>query len=642
MAGLDLARGLPFSLTGPTSSTVGSFDNASGIYDWSIGGIPFMSAFSQQDPAVIKSSEFRKQQIDQSSEPGEQSLTGWWARSQLSMHGGAGLKYSDPALDESAPIRFEDSRGADIWTPGQVTLLPEARAAYGVAGADKIVMVGARLAGVDLAVFGAGTVVRYVTDSFSNGTLSVTSGASPSGAWQSIASDGACIFLGNAEGIWEVHWTSFPGTYTYRQVWDFGGLTTATVALGWAMGRLVAGIDTKLYELVPTGGALPDALPADAIYTSLTPGWRWTSVTAGPEAIYASGYAGNRGSILAAALDNEGALPKLTGAVEVAQLPTGETPRCIRAYLGTLMVIGTNKGVRVADIESGGALAYGPLIETPMPVEDMASYDRFAYVAASSETEGAGLIRVDLSLLHEQSGRYAWAHDLQIPDVGTVTAVAALGETGRMAFAVPGEGVYIASATRVVESGWVQTAATRFNTLWPKLFKRLSVRALVYGSIAVETLDRAGAYTTIASLGENTDLSADLAISVPDTPQEQLALRFTLTRRSETVGPVLRGYILKALPGGPRQRDYVLPLLCYDREEGQAGQEVIRDGWARERLNAVMDTASMGSVVMLTELNSNESRLVTIENYEFRQVAPRKDTTSAWGGVLILTLRTLE
>ncbi|GAA0936223.1 hypothetical protein [Actinocorallia libanotica] len=642
MAGLDLGRGLPFSLTGPASAGSGTYTDLEGVYDFSVGGVPFLSGISREDPVLIKSAEFRKQQIDQSAEPGEQSLTGWWARSQLSMHGGAGLKYSDPALDESAPIRFEDSRGCDIWTPGQVTLLPEAPEAYAVPATDKIVMVGARIAGVDLVVFGSGTTLRYVTDAFANGTLTTTSGAAPTTAWQAIATDGACFFLANGEGVWELRWTSFPGTYTYRQIWDWGVTTTATVALGWAMGRLMAGVDTKLYELVLTGGALPEALPTNAVYTSLTPDWRWTSITAGPEAIYASGYAGNRGSILAATLDTSGALPTLTGATEVAQLPTGETPRCIRAYLGTLMVIGSNKGVRVADIESGGSIAYGPLIETEASVEDMSSFDRFAYVAASSSTEGAGLIRVDLSLLHEVSGRYAWAHDLQIPDVGTVTAVATVGETSRMAFAVPGEGVYLASATRLVESGWVQTAATRFNTLWPKLFKRLSVRALVYGSIVVETVDYTGVMTTIATIGENTDLTADLAINVPDTPQEQLALKFTLNRASLTVGPTLRGYILKALPGGPRQYEYVLPLLCFDHEKGQDGQEIGYPGFGWERLHQVMGIASQGSVVMLTELNTGLSDLVTIEDVNFRQTAPSKQSDAAWGGVLNLTLRTLE
>jgi len=638
---LHVQQPLPFALPGPSSAAVSSYEDTGRIYDWSIGGVPFLSAASREDPLVLRSAEFRKQQVDQSPEPGEQSLTGWWARSQLSFHGGAGMKYSDPALDESASIRFEDSRGVDVWTPGQVTLLPAASKVASL-GSGTIVMVGARVLGSDLIVYGNGTTVGYVTASGTTGTLDVTSGDPPASAWQSITSDGTCIYLSNAEGIWKVRWTGFPSSYEYLQAWDFGTLTTATTVLGWAMGRLIAGVDEALYELVPTGGALPDSLPESAVYTSLVPGWRWTSITAGPEAIYAAGYAGNRGSILAVAPAEEGALPTLTGAIEVAQLPTGETPRAIRSYLGTLMAIGTNRGVRVADIEAGGALSYGPLIETELPVSDMASSDRFVYVARSSGSEGAGLLRLDLSVLNELSGRYAYAVDMQAEATGTTSAVALIGETGRVAFAVDGDGIHFQHPTDLVESGWVRTAATRYNTLWPKLFKRLSVRAQIQGSIIVESVDRSGTATTIAALADSTDLSEDLAINVPDTPQEQLALRLTLYRATPTTGPTLRGYILKALPGGPRQYEYLLPLSCYDFEKTQDGQEIGYVGHAWERLGQVMELAKQGAVVMAKELNINFSVLVTIENVEFRQTAPGRTPDSPWGGVLILTLRTLE
>lgn len=633
----DIRLALPFALSGPSSSATAPYEDPLNAYTFAIGGIPFLSAVSRDDPAVIKNAEFRKQQVDQGLEPGEQSLTGWWARSQLSFHGGAGLKYSDPALDESAPFRFEDSRGVDVWTPGQVTLLPDVTKVKTIGGSDPILMVGARLFSQDLLFYGNGTSAGYIDSSGVDHPLTVSS---PSGAWQAVASDGGCLYYASSGGIWKLVFTGNLATYTFTKLWT---CSPTTVSLGWVKGRLMAGIDRALYELVePSVGAAPFALPTNAVYTSSVPAWRWSSITAGPEAIYAAGYSGNRGSILKVALETDGALPELVGATEVAQLPTGEVPTAVRAYLGSLMVIGTSRGVRVADIESGGGLAYGPLIETEASVLDMVGSDRFAFCARTSTEEGAGLLRLDLSLKHSTSSKYAYAVDLQATAEGTAQAVALLGDTSRVAFSVNTEGIYLQHSTNIVESGYLQTSATRFNTLWRKLFKRLSVRGQIAGSIAVETIDQVGTATTIATLGPASDLTVDLAINVPDTPQEQLGLRLTLGQDDPTSGPTLRGYQLKALPGGPRQHLIVVPLLCSDSEQDGQGGVLGYDGYGWERLQAVMDLESAGSVLLFQELKTGFSTLVTIEDFEFRQTGPSTGPASVWGGVLTLSMRTLE
>jgi hypothetical protein len=58
--------------------------------------------------------------------PGEQSLTGWWLRSQSSFHFGQGIKFYEPAQDESLRFQFTESKGLDVWTKGQATLLKKA------------------------------------------------------------------------------------------------------------------------------------------------------------------------------------------------------------------------------------------------------------------------------------------------------------------------------------------------------------------------------------------------------------------------------------------------------------------------------------------------------------------------------------
>lgn len=68
-----------------------------------------------------------RQQADTSTEAGEQSLTplGLWRRSQESWHHGAGQDFRDGAQDDERPDshRFRASKGIDIWTRGQISLL---------------------------------------------------------------------------------------------------------------------------------------------------------------------------------------------------------------------------------------------------------------------------------------------------------------------------------------------------------------------------------------------------------------------------------------------------------------------------------------------------------------------------------------
>ena len=78
---------------------------------------------TDNNPYQRETAPYRKDQLDNSKEPGEQSLTGWWLRSQSSFHVGTGINFYDPSGGEVSPYRFHDSQGCDVWTKGQVTLL---------------------------------------------------------------------------------------------------------------------------------------------------------------------------------------------------------------------------------------------------------------------------------------------------------------------------------------------------------------------------------------------------------------------------------------------------------------------------------------------------------------------------------------
>jgi len=108
---------------GVVSSTA-IWQNTDMSYDVAVGGLPFIYAINDSRPYVRQTAPFRKDQFDNGTEPGEQSLTGWWIRSQMSFHSGSGIKFFDPATtDENGHYRFADSKGIDVWTKGEATLL---------------------------------------------------------------------------------------------------------------------------------------------------------------------------------------------------------------------------------------------------------------------------------------------------------------------------------------------------------------------------------------------------------------------------------------------------------------------------------------------------------------------------------------
>jgi hypothetical protein len=124
VAGRDITDDIPLDIGQPTLPSNIWF-NTGTAFDVAIGGQPFIYATSEERPYERATAPYRKQQFDNSQEPGEQSLTGWWIRSQSSFHRGAGIKFYDPSAGEEVEHRFETSKGVNVWTPGQATLLRE-------------------------------------------------------------------------------------------------------------------------------------------------------------------------------------------------------------------------------------------------------------------------------------------------------------------------------------------------------------------------------------------------------------------------------------------------------------------------------------------------------------------------------------
>jgi hypothetical protein len=130
--GDDITEGIPYVLSNPAGST--NYSATGEAYDVAIGGLPFFLLNSDDAPYRRVTAQYRKQQIDQSREPGEQTLTGWWLRSQSSFHYGQGIKFFEPIQDESLRFQYTESKGIDVWTKGQATLLKSSNSQHVVTG----------------------------------------------------------------------------------------------------------------------------------------------------------------------------------------------------------------------------------------------------------------------------------------------------------------------------------------------------------------------------------------------------------------------------------------------------------------------------------------------------------------------------
>lgn len=130
--GSDISERLPSVLSNPAGST--TYTPTGYAYDIAIAGLPFFITPLDESPYRRVTAQYRKNQFDTSREPGEQSLTGWWLRSQSSFHFGQGIKFYEPAQDESLRFQYTESKGLDVWTKGQATLLRKAFSQHTVTG----------------------------------------------------------------------------------------------------------------------------------------------------------------------------------------------------------------------------------------------------------------------------------------------------------------------------------------------------------------------------------------------------------------------------------------------------------------------------------------------------------------------------
>lgn len=623
---------LGLSLTGSSGSAAVP---TSIRWDCEIGGLPFLFGFSDQFPFRRETASFRRDRVDTERNPGEQSLdSGFWLRSQSSWHYGSGLTSAEPleVSQSEAQFRYQRGGGVDVWTAGQATLLNDTELKYASTGSSQ------HLIGVDTGVLHAdGTSVRYVTTS---SDTAVTWGGSVNSV-TSLTSDGANYYAANSTGIYKGALPSSAGSL----VWNTGATTTAR----WVKSRLMAAIGTSLYELVGTGPTLPTAL-----FTHPASGWTWTDFAEGPSAIYVSGYSGDTSVIYKIGVNTSTSTITLNQPVVVAELPRGEIVKSLYSYVGTYLIIGTSKGVRVAAINDDGSLRFGPLlVESSDGCSDAVAEGSFVYVTMGAQADAgnrvkrAGLYRLDLGTnLNDNSLAFASAADLVCPSgiAGATHQVTTAG--GKLWFTVTGTGGGVFwQNDNYVSEGWLETGRIRLGTVESKAWRNIRVlsdetsQGTITAYASTSTAAAPSSWNSVVSISTGTFDSFGSLNTTAATPISAIYVGLKLTRGSTTTTPVLTGYQVVAIPAPKRTELIQVPVMLFDYEVDRQGVKYGRPGSARSRYQVLKQMEAASNTVQWRDFTTGETSEAFIEQVSLARTNPPTRQSSSNGGIATVTLR---
>ncbi len=545
-------------------------------------------------------------------------------------------KYFEPIQEESLRFQYTESKGIDVWTRGQATLLNDTASFY--TGAAPAQMIGVNDGTNDCIFVTDGSALKKITSAGASTTI--TQAGTPSTIY-SLTTNGTSYYFINGT---HVHKGSVGATPADAEIYN-ATVTRATIR--YVKQRLIAAIGPAIYELDATRSS-STGLPT-ALFTHPNANWVWSSISEGPQAIYISGYDpnGTSSSVFKISLDatNPNALgfPTLETPTVIIDMPSGERINDFDVYLGTYAILATNLGFRVGVSDATGDIQYGPLLFRDAACTAIAFKDSYAYIATLVDGE-AGLVRTDLSTTVIANALYfPWAWDLVAAGTSaTASQVAFFGNSDRVAFST-GNNVWAESTTTLVPSGYLRTGYIRYNTLETKIYKLLQARIdTANGGIAIESIDSRDNTYNIGTFSQGTTVP-EINVNYPTTSQEYLGFQFTMIRSStdSSKGPLFTGYQLKSLPAVPRQRLIQYPVFCYDHESDKFGNEIGFEGSAYQRMSQLEAIENLGDTIRVQDLRTGEEYLGIIEEMDFMNKTPEDKRFSGFGGTLLVTIRTI-
>jgi len=589
------------------------------VFPVAINGRPYMvdlasNDFSRQYDARVRDS------VDQSAEPGESAINpqGLWRRSQSSWHYGAGQDYSDTA--EAEPYRFRSSKGIDVWTIGQLSLLKDTTQVYSSAQ-DNLYMATA-----DSRIYGTDNQTLQFTTNFSSFTTVTGTAASK---LYSIASDGYNVFYSYANG--DIDQTN-------------AGITTSSAyitgieagLIRYVKGRLmVAGQGAekhKIWNITTAAGS--SANNPTALYTHPNSSFQWVGFAAGQNYIYAAGNAGNRTIVYKTQIKPDGTALEIPDVA--AELPQGEIATTIDGYLG-FVLIGLENGFRFCSSDDDGNLVVGPLIRTGTSVNTFSGVGPYVYFGWTNyDSSSTGIGRMDIGT-QVSVNQPAFASDLMVTGQGAVLDIHEFDN--EPIFTVSGLGAYRPAST-LVSSGTLDSGIYRWDVPDAKFIPKWDIRTFpMRGTVQALVASDDGDFESIGTLANQNSLEATFDGFEDRVFEAEIRLVLTRSSIDNTLGPTVTRWLGRAYAAPLRSQIFSVPVLLHHVITPYVGKEYFFD--VEDELDRLRDLVDNPRIIAYQEGNRTYS--VVVEDVRWRPVSSYSAHNPwDWDGTCTIVMRSVR
>ena len=606
---------LPYVNTPPYFSGSAVSSMVPNVFPVAIDGRPYM--VDQKSGRFGRTYEQRvRDSTDDSTSPGESTINpgGLWRRGQDSWHLGAGQQYADTA--DAKAFQFYKSKGIDVWTKGQVSLLNDTKLSLGNAATSAHMVVRDTYVYVSL-----NGDVKYSSNPYAATPTWADCTGEPGGTCAAMATDGNRVYLAfPADGVRIIE----PGTPSVIASGKFVNTNDSYYMLGFAKQFMFGSHSHTLDTIASGGSSAVHITPDDAAF-------RWVGVATGQNAVYAAGYSGEKSLIYKITITAAGVLDKGIVALE---LPTGEIVSSISGYLGYILV-GTNKGVRYCSTDAQSNLVAGPIIPTSGPVRKFTSEDKYTYFTWSNyDGVSSGLGRLDLSTFVAPN-QPAFATDLMYTSTNDVLSV--VTKDSKRMFLVSGIGVVAEDTSVLVASGEIESGTYRWGIPDRKFVAKVDTRATPLVGTITQYLDvDDSGFVQLSTWDDVGD--TENTTNGTDTHAIEAAFKFKLTRDATvtSTGPTMTRWMSRAYVAPFRSQQFVVPILLHNTIRVR-DKEYFYDV---DEHQSFFDSLIASPRIIVLQIG-NFTHSVIVDDVEW---VPSDATGNYWSfeGTLIVTLRSVE
>jgi hypothetical protein len=625
----QVVNDLPFAIGSDVLERLSRYDRSDFAADYAIGNQPWLSHATDEKMISRVTTQYQKERVDQEAAAGENSLSNWWLRSATSWHRGEGAEFYD--ADTEDIHRFRESANVDVWTQGEVSLLPDTdlvTSSHGGSSAVTCSLGAWFVSGGRVYLYTASTdVLAEVAGSYSTA--------------QKVATDGCSALVASADGIYQI-----TSALVVSKLYDAPGGAWTVQALGFVKSRIIVGcsitdaLPMRVFELGRTPASAPASIDlnvttGDSRFEYASTALSFTDIAEATSAILVATNTGIQSRVISFGIDTSVAgLATMLEPINVAEFPVGEVVRALRSYLNMFIVAATSRGVRVGQETANGlGFVYGPLTIKD-DVTDLSFDGEYVYATRSVIRAGQrGLWRLDLG--SPVGASYAYASDIPVA-AGVPASLCMVGTTGK-SLILTADAVYIEDPDSRVASGYLDSGWVRFGTTESKQPVSFSLRSRNdVGILGVRVIDRD---LTTASF-DSVPISKVLNIPLSQDLSPSIEFEVRLTLASEGAdGPVLDEWQLRALPAPLRSRTITLPLMCFSEERDAHGVTRNSDAWTR--LRQLESLEQSGGSCLFQDFSTGEERTCVIRAVQFEQSTP-PSFENGFGGTVTVQLQTVD